>query len=30
MPAATGVGFMEVRIAKVVGFGPPLAETFFH
>ena len=30
MPAATGVGFMEVRIAKVVGFGPPLAEKFFH
>ena len=30
MPAATGVGFMEVRIAKVVGFGPPLAEKLFH
>jgi hypothetical protein len=26
MPATTDVGYIEVRIAKVVGFGPPLAE----
>jgi hypothetical protein len=24
------VGFIEMRIAKVVGFGPPLAERHFH
>jgi bifunctional DNase/RNase len=30
MPATTNVGFIEVRIAKVVGFGPPLAERDFH
>jgi uncharacterized protein len=30
MPAATEVGFIEMRIAKVVGFGPPLAEEPFH
>ena len=30
MPAATDVGFIEMRIAKVVGFGPPLAEEPFH
>ena len=26
MPATTDVSFTEMRIAKVVGFGPPLAE----
>lgn len=26
MPTATDVGFIEMRIAKVVSFGPPLAE----
>jgi uncharacterized protein len=26
MPTTTDVGFIEMRIAKVVGFGPPLAE----
>ena len=26
MPAATGTGFIEMRIAKVVGFAPPLAD----
>jgi bifunctional DNase/RNase len=30
MPVTTDVGFIEVRIAKVVGFGPPLAEEPFH
>lgn len=30
MPATTDVGFIEVRIAKVVGFGPPLAERDIH
>ncbi len=30
MPATTDVGFIEMRIAKVVGFGPPLAEKPFH
>jgi uncharacterized protein len=30
MPAPTEVGFIEMRIAKVVGFGPPLAEEPFH
>lgn len=30
MPAITDVGFIEVRIAKVVGFGPPLAERIFQ
>jgi bifunctional DNase/RNase len=30
MPATTDVGFIEMRIAKVVGFGPPLAEEPFH
>jgi bifunctional DNase/RNase len=30
MPAATDVGFIETRIAKVVGFGPPLAERVFE
>ena len=30
MPAATDVGFIEMRIAKVVGFGPPLAEELSH
>ena len=30
MPATTDVGFIEMRIAKVVGFGPPLAEELFH
>ena len=25
MPTITAVGFIEMRIAKVVGFGPPLA-----
>ena len=30
MPATTDVGYIEVRIAKVVGFGPPLAERIFQ
>jgi bifunctional DNase/RNase len=30
MPATTDVGFIEMRIAKVVGFGPPLAERVFE
>lgn len=30
MPASTDVGFIEVRISKVVGFGPPLAERDIH
>ena len=30
MFATTEVGFIEMRIAKVVGFGPPLAEEPFH
>jgi bifunctional DNase/RNase len=30
MPATTTVGFIEMRIAKAVGFGPPLAEEPFH
>ncbi len=30
VPATTAVGFIEMRIAKVVGFGPPLAEEPFH
>jgi uncharacterized protein len=30
MPATTDVGFIEMRIVKVVGFGPPLAEDAFH
>ena len=30
MPATTDVGFLEVRIAKVVGFGPPMAERLFQ
>lgn len=30
MSATTDVGFIEVRIAKVVGFGPPLAERIFQ
>ena len=30
MPTATDVGFIEMRIAKVVGFGPPLAEEGFQ
>ena len=30
MAATTDVGFIEMRIAKVVGFGPPLAEEPFH
>jgi bifunctional DNase/RNase len=30
VPATTDVGFIEMRIAKVVGFGPPLAEEPFH
>jgi bifunctional DNase/RNase len=30
MPATTDVGFIEVRIARVVGFGLPLAEEPFH
>jgi uncharacterized protein len=30
VPVATDVGFIEMRIAKVVGFGPPLAEEPFH
>jgi bifunctional DNase/RNase len=30
MPTATDVGFIEMRIAKVVAFGPPLAEERFR
>lgn len=30
MPVTTDVGFIEMGIAKVVGFGPPLAEELFH
>jgi bifunctional DNase/RNase len=30
MPAATDVEFIEMRIAKVVAFGPPLAEERFQ
>lgn len=30
MPATTDIGFIEVRIAKVVGFGPPMAERIFQ
>lgn len=30
MPATTDFGFIEVRIVKVVGFGPPLAERVFN
>jgi hypothetical protein len=30
MLATTDVGFIEMRIAKVVGFGPPFAEEPFH
>jgi bifunctional DNase/RNase len=30
MPATTDVSFIEMRIAKVVGFGPPLAEPPFQ
>src|ERR1700734_980093 len=30
MAAATDVGFIEMQIAKVVGFGPPLAARPFH
>jgi hypothetical protein len=30
MFATTDVGFIEMRIAKVVGFGPPLAEEHFR
>lgn len=30
MPVTTDVGFIEMRIGKVVGFGPPLAEEPFH
>ncbi len=30
MPTATDVGFIEMRIAKVVAFGPPLAEERFQ
>ncbi len=30
MLATTDVGYIEVRIAKVVGFGPPLAERIFQ
>lgn len=29
MPTATDIGFIETRIAKVVSFGPPLAEERF-
>jgi hypothetical protein len=29
MPATTDTGFTEMRITKVVGFGPPLAEDYF-
>ncbi len=30
MPATIDLGFIEMRIAKVVGFGPPLAEQPFR
>ncbi len=30
MLVTTDVGFIEMRIAKVVGFGPPLAENLFQ
>ena len=30
MTVAADVGFIEMRIVKVVGFGPPLAEESFH
>jgi hypothetical protein len=30
MTVATDVGFIEMQIVKVVGFGPPLAEESFH
>jgi hypothetical protein len=30
MLTATDVGFIEMRIAKVVAFGPPLADEDFH
>jgi bifunctional DNase/RNase len=30
MTVETDVGFIEMRIVKVVGFGPPLAEESFH
>lgn len=30
MPVTTDVGFIEMRIAKIVGFGPPLAAEPFH
>jgi bifunctional DNase/RNase len=30
MPVTTDVGFIEMRITKVIGFGPPLAEEPFH
>ena len=30
MPAITDVSFIEMRIAKAVGFGPPLAEPPFQ
>jgi bifunctional DNase/RNase len=30
MPAAADIGFIEMRIAKVVAFGPPLAEERFQ
>jgi uncharacterized protein len=30
MTTATDVGFIEMRIAKVVAFGPPLAKDGFH
>jgi bifunctional DNase/RNase len=30
MPATTDIGFIEMRIAKVAGFGPPLAEQAFQ
>jgi uncharacterized protein len=30
MTVATDVGFIEMRIVKVVGFGPPLAAESFH
>jgi len=30
MPPTTDIGFIEMRIAKVVGFGPPLSEDDFR
>jgi hypothetical protein len=30
MHSTTAVGFIEMRIAKVVGYGPPLAEEDFQ